>query len=130
MFKFIKKLPLYSFYLTPTQKIKLIEILLIVGAILAGFKLTDRLFYFFMLFVLVSIVYFIQIQGKIRNKISLFIFSGLISFSFVGIVSYNFFIALYNNTVNDGFTIFLYLVYFVLFSIILFFTLYNEKAKK
>ena len=130
MLKFIKRLPLCRFYLTPTQKIKLIEILLIVGAILAGFKLTDRLFYFFMLFVLVSIVYFIQIQGKIRNKISLFIFSGLISFSFVGIVSYNFFIALYNNTVNDGFTIFLYLVYFVLFSIILFFTLYNEKAKK
>jgi len=83
-----------KFQLDKSQKTKLIEILLIVGSIVAAFKIPASLIWIFMLFVLCSILYYIVIQKEGENISFISIISAFISGSFVGIIIYNFAVSL------------------------------------
>jgi hypothetical protein len=53
-----------AFTLDIPQKLKLIEILLIVGALLSALILPESLLIIFMFFIIFSIIYFVHIQQK------------------------------------------------------------------
>jgi len=60
-----------DFQLDIKEKSKLIEILLIVGALLETLQLPKNLIWIFMLFVIFAIVYFISIQHHHKESIIL-----------------------------------------------------------
>lgn len=78
--------------LTTEQKKKLIEILLLVGAILAAFNLPAGMIWIFMLFAIFSVIYYILLSnGKIQKpefKSAGYIFSIIIATAFAGVVTY------------------------------------------
>jgi hypothetical protein len=84
----------FQFQLDISQRTKLIEILLIVGSIVAAFKIPTKMLWLFMLFVLLSILYYILIQKEKDFSKLLDVTSIFVSASFVGIVIYNFAISL------------------------------------
>lgn len=84
----------FQFQLDISQRTKLIEILLIVGSIVAAFKIPTKMLWLFMLFVLLSILYYILIQKEKDFSNLLDVTSIFVSASFVGIVIYNFAISL------------------------------------
>jgi hypothetical protein len=69
--------------LTDKQKLKLLEVLLIVGSILAAFKIPDNLIWFFLLFILAGIMLYAALQTGIRSFgwYNLIVFLASISFS-------------------------------------------------
>src|SRR3989344_3732728 len=75
-----------TIYLDTNQKLKLIEILLIVGSILVAFNPTT-LSILFPLFLVFAITHYIGLQAKIKSIITSYILSGLIAFCFVGSLS-------------------------------------------
>ena len=77
-----------QFQLDVSQRTKLIEILLIVGSIVAAFKIPTSMIWVFMLFVLFSVLYYILLIQKEKDFSSLLSFiSAFVSASFVGIVN-------------------------------------------
>jgi len=77
-----------DFQLDIKEKSKLIEILLIVGALLVALQLPKILIWIFMLFVIFAIVYFISIQHHHKESIILNIIAFFTSLCFSGIVAY------------------------------------------
>ena len=87
-----------KFQLDTSQRTKLIEILLIVGSIVAAFKMPTKMIWLFMLFFLCSILYYIIIQketGDTTPTPFLAVISIVISASFVGIIVFNFALSLF-----------------------------------
>lgn len=80
----------FQFQLDVSQRTKLIEILLIVGSIVAAFQISTNVIWFFMFFVLFAILYYIFLIQK-ENDVSplLSLLSCVVSASFVGIVIFN-----------------------------------------
>ena len=78
-----------DFQLNVKEKSKLIEILLIVGALLTAFQLPINLIWIFMLFVILAIVYFILIQHHHKESIVLNLIAFFTSLCFSGIVVYH-----------------------------------------
>ena len=92
----------FQFQLDISQRTKLIEILLIVGSIVAAFKIPTSMIWLFMLFVLFSILYYILLIQKEKDFSSLLsLISAFVSASFVGIVIYNFAISLISTYLKD-----------------------------
>ena len=79
----------FQFQLGVRQRTKLIEILLIVGSIVAAFKIPTRMVWLFMFFALFAILYYILIQKENDFSPLLSLSSLLVSASFVGIVIFN-----------------------------------------
>jgi len=74
-----------KFYLEkPEDKKKLIEILLIIGTLVAAFKIEDYLLIPFTIFIIFSIPYFIMIQKELNEGDKRFVnfISGIIAFTF------------------------------------------------
>ncbi len=117
---------LKNFYLNVNQKMKLIEILLIVGSILAAFKIPSDMIWLFMIFILFSILYYIHIQQKKVGHLELT--SIFVSASFVGIITYNFAVSVITAAPNYfDFWIIVTLIYYFLFTGLLYRVLTNKR---
>jgi hypothetical protein len=116
-------------HLDKDKKIKLIELLLIVGAILAAFNLPPQHILLFMLFVLFSIWYYIEVQTGNETGLILTIIAAFVATSFVGIITYNIVICLidsiYNvsNLISIIFVLIISIVYYLFFSYLIFIAL-------
>ena len=77
------------------RRMQLIEILLIVGSIMAAFNKSPIIIALFMLFVLFSILYYIFVQKEKENFSYIGITSTIVSSSFVVIIIYNLIDSLY-----------------------------------
>jgi len=113
-----------KFQLDTSQRTKLIEILLIVGSIVAAFKMPTKMIWLFMLFFLCSILYYIIIQketGDTTPTPFLAVISIVISASFVGIIVFNFALSLFEAL--SGFSLVivaLTIIYYIVFTIIIY----------
>ena len=113
-----------KFQLDTSQRTKLIEILLIVGSIVAAFKMPTKMIWLFMLFFLCSILYYIIIQketGDTTPPPFLAVISIVISASFVGIIVFNFALSLFEAL--SGFSLVivaLTIIYYIVFTIIIY----------
>ena len=113
-----------KFQLDTSQRTKLIEILLIVGSIVAAFKMPTKMIWLFMLFSLCSILYYIIIQketGDTTPTPFLAVISIVISASFVGIIVFNFALSLFEAL--SGFSLVivaLTIIYYIVFTIIIY----------
>ncbi len=122
-------------YLDKKGKEKLIEILLIIGSILAAFGYPEfpvDLVWIFMLFLLMSISYYIFLQSPKKNpKLMLFI-SAFISLMFSSIIVYNIATSLILSNklnLNPGLIMVIAVVsviYYLIFSFLITAALYNE----
>lgn len=75
-------------------KLKLIEILLIIGGIIGGIELTNEIYWmstFFVLFLTSAIFYYILVSNKIMGKYSAILFAFVVAISFSIIVIIPFF---------------------------------------
>jgi len=112
-----------KFQLDTSQRTKLIEILLIVGSIVAAFKMPTKMIWLFMLF-FCSILYYIIIQketGDTTPTPFLAVISIVISASFVGIIVFNFALSLFEAL--SGFSLVivaLTIIYYIVFTIIIY----------
>ena len=85
---------LNGIYLDKKSKGKLIEILLIVGSIVAAINLPANMVWIFMLFLLSSIIYYIFLQSPKKNTTSMYFISIFISIMFISIIIFNLIISL------------------------------------
>jgi len=104
------------------DKSKLIEILLIVGAILGVLKPNDYMLPFFLLFLLFSILFYISLHSKPWRRMW-FYSSIIVSLTFSGVVSSILGVAMINSGIRMAF--FIALLYYGVFSYILFRALYK-----
>ncbi len=116
--------------LDDSRKEKLIEILLIMGSILAAFNLPKDLIWLFMFFLLMSVMYFIYLKEPKMKKFNSFLLfiSVLISFSFIGVVIYNFAISLIGSNPPQlaSIDLILCMIYYIIFGLILTAALYRR----
>ena len=117
-------------YLERERKIKLIEILLIVGSFLAAFQLPTNMIWIFMIFILFALVYYILIQSGAKESDAVVRMSAiLISFPFIAIVTYNLGVSLVKTFPEISLiTMLLVAIYYVVFGMLL--TLALTKTKK
>ncbi len=90
-----------QFIFKKAQKIKLIEILLIVGSLIAAFKLPTNMVWVFMLFAICSIIYYIFIQTPIRKHSIMMPLSACVSFTFVAIVTSHLIVSLIESSPQE-----------------------------
>ena len=123
-----------NLYLTDSQKLDFIKLLLLIGSMMTGFnfsynpKLLNQMNICFMLFIISSILYYLIIQTPAKNKLTknnkeftcMLIISSIVSASFLAIVTSSSLNSLINSypefTFFNKVVIFIY--YFVFWSII------------
>ncbi len=106
------------------QKLKLIELLLIIGTLSATFNLAKDWIWLYMLFALTSIIYFIIIQKDFQNKIFIYIIAIFISTIFSGIITGNLFVTIVKDPHVPPFIyLILFIIYYIVFSVIIFLAL-------
>ena len=104
--------------LSIAQKTKLIEILLIVGSIIAAFKLPINLIWMFILFVIFSILYYILIQNNLLKKGLLSrLISFLVASLFSGVLIYHFVISLAQQ-LYPPYKLLIYLIFFMFYGLL------------
>ena len=86
--------------LTDPQKLKFIEILLIVGAIISAFQLPLEMIWIFMLFVLFSLLYYIYLQREDKSIRVFNFFAVFVATYFSGIFTYLFSVSLLTVTIQ------------------------------
>ncbi len=113
-----------SLSLDKDQKLKLIELLLIIGTLSATFNLAKDWIWLYMLFALTSIIYFIIIQKDFQNKIFIYIIAIFISTIFSGIITGNLFVTIVKDPHVPPFIyLILFIIYYIVFSVIIFLAL-------
>ena len=100
--------------LTDQQKLKFIEILLIVGAILSAFNLPIEMVWIFMLFILVSLLYYLYLQREDKNIRTFNMFAEFVALFFSGIFTYLFGVSVMTVTINYyPYTISIPIIYYI-----------------
>ena len=114
--------------LDDSRKEKLVEVLLVMGSILAAFTLPQSLIWMFMIFILMSILYLIFFKEPNMKGSNLFlVISAFVSFTFIGIVVYNFGVSLINSYPQFAYIyLILTILYYVIFGAILTAALYKN----
>ena len=109
-------------YLDTEQKLKLIEILLIVGSILIAFN-QSTISILFPLFLVFAVAYYIALQGRATNAFISYIFSGLIAICFVGTISFILGQSLQKSFENPMLSLFIKWLYYLSLSLLIFIAL-------
>lgn len=86
--------------LTDKQKLKFVEILLIVGSILSAFNLPLEMVWVFMLFILFSLLYYVYLQRNDKNVKTFNYFAIFVSGYFSGVYTYLFSVSLLTVTIH------------------------------
>ncbi len=120
------------------EKLKLIEMLLIVGSIITAFKAQpDNMATIFMLFLMGSIIYYIYIQSATLQSNSAYnhfinLIPLFIAAAFSTILNVNLFMSIYINVFSEfpKITTVLYILYYVTFSFIIYAALANLSSNQ
>lgn len=121
-----------------TQKIQLVQLLLLIGTLLAAFNLVKDWVWMYPFFALFSIIYFIVIQKPIHSKgqkDAISIISFVIATFFSGLLNGNLFISIPKASISSPIIILLYvlailvlfILYFIFFTFILWFALKKDQ---
>ena len=111
------------------QKVNLLEMLLIVGSIIAAFQLPSSMIWMFMFFAFMAILYYISLQaGENLRTTYMKSVSILTSASFVGVLSFQFGVSVINTFPNYVIPfLILTFIYYVVFTGIIYEALTKEK---
>lgn len=116
-------------YLDRKQKLKLVELLLIVGSLMTAFQLPTDLRWMFPIFALFSILYHISIESKKEQVLSMS--AVMISISFTGIITYNLGIGIWALTPQIGIlyvsTALVIMAYYLFFAYLIYTALAKNK---
>ena len=115
------------------EKLKLIEMLLIVGSIITAFKAQpDNMATIFMLFLMCSIIYYIYIQRNCAYDHFINLIPLFIAAAFSTLLNINLFMSICTNAFSDfpKITTVLYILYYVTFSFIIYAALANLSSNQ
>jgi len=107
------------------QRLQLIQLLLLIGALLAAFNLVKDWIWLYSFFALFSIIYFIIIQKPIHSegqKHSISLVSFIIALFFSGVLTGNIFISIPKALILSPFWAWLYALVTLLFFVLYFIT--------
>lgn len=115
-------------YLEKQYKIKLIEILLIIGTIFAAFNLSPTLQLLLMYFVVVALLYYIMITSGVKETDRLLRASAIAtSCFFAGILSSNIGLGMIRSNSSDVFALLMTILYYVIIVPVLYIALTKSK---